>query len=448
MPLSNAPTHLKELAQQGKPEGITGVLNHYLEPQGVSAQAAVKNGSLLILLESEEVPHQETIVPFIHAGLVSLGIESTPTAKIGGRQKGGRTVWQETVDLENPPEEIAIAAEGMPEENYDLPEEDSQMPYEEDDRIPEDLDDSEDSEDYESEDTDDDEDEDDEDDDDEDDEDEQGQKNKKQKSSLMLLLLLLLLIGAGVILFVVPGPLRGLLPFLSEETPNPPPTAGSTPKPAPKPAAPANAPNAAAPASAPNGASPAAPANAPNAAAPANAPNGENPAAPANAANGENPAAPANAANGENPAAPANAANGENPAAPANAANGANPAAPANAANGANPAAPANAPNGENPAAPANAPNAAAPEAAPEATEASVQLIGAVRKANEAWELTQKTPQSEQEWKEIAALWEEGSKLMEEVPSSDPKYEIAQNRIVLYQKYAEFAREMADLTSQ
>lgn len=255
------------------------------------------------------------------------------------------------------------------------------MPYEED-GIPEDLDDSEDSEDYESEDTDDDEDEDT--DDEDEDEEEQGQKNKKQKSSLMLLLLLLLLIGAGVILFFVPGPLRGLLPFLSEEeTPNPPPTTGSTAKPAPNPAAPANAPNAAAP------------------------------------ANGANPAAPANAPNGANPATPANA-----------------PAA-----------APANAPNGGSPAAPANAPNAAAPEATPEATEASVQLIGAVRKANKAWELTQKTPQSEQEWNEIAALWEEGSQLMKEVPSSDPKYEIAQNRIVLYQKYAEFARQMADLTS-
>lgn len=360
MPLSNAPTHLKEMAQQGKPEGITGVLNHFLEPQGVSAQAAMKNGSLLILLESEEVPHQETLVPFIHAGLVSLGIESSPTAKIGGRQKGGRTVWQETVDLENPPEEIAYAAQGMPDEDYGLPEEDSDMPYEDDDLIPEgDLDDPEGSEDYEDEDIDE---------EDEEEDEEQEQKNKKQnKSPLMLLVLLLMLVVAGVVLFFVPGPLRGFLPFLSEEeTPAPGPAAGSAPEPA-----------------------------------------------------GSDPEAAANPEEAAPVAAP-----------PANAPSGANPeeAAPVTAA-------------------PANAPSAA-PEATPAATQASVELIGAVRKANKAWELTQKIPQSEQEWNEIATLWEEGSEQMKQVPPSDPKYEIAQNRIVLYQKYAEFARQMADLTSQ
>ena len=373
MPLSNAPTHLKEMAQQGKPEGITGVLNHFLEPQGVSAQAAMKNGSLLILLESEEVPHQETLVPFIHAGLVSLGIESTPTAKIGGRQKGGRTVWQETVDLENPPEEIAYAAQGMPDRDYGLPEEDSQMPYEDDDLIPEgDLDDPEGSEDYEDEDIDE---------EDEEEDEEQEQKDKKQnKSPLILLVLLLLLVIAGVVLFFVPGPLRGLLPFLSEEeTPAPGPAAGSAPGSGSEP---------------PGGSAP--------------KPAGETPAEPA--------------ANPE--AAPVTAA-------PANAPSGANPeeAAPVTAA-------------------PANAPSGADPEATPAATQASVQLIGAVRKANKAWELTQNTPQSEQEWREIATLWEEGSEQMKDVPPSDPKYEIAQNRIVLYQKYAEFARQMADLTSQ
>ncbi len=76
-----------------------------------------------------------------------------------------------------------------------------------------------------------------------------------------------------------------------------------------------------------------------------------------------------------------------------------------------------------------------------------MELIQAVRKANQAWELTQQA-QSAQEWAQIATLWREASQEMTKVPPEDSRYDIAQDRIGRYEAYALFADQMVILKGQ
>ncbi|MCT7982983.1 hypothetical protein NG796_06720 [Laspinema sp. A4] len=113
MPLFNAPIDQKELARKGQPEAIAAVVNHAIQSQGITAKAVLKDGSLLLLLESATVPDPTALVPFIKNGLTELGIESVPTLKIYGRKIGDRLpAWQEEIDIE-PPEEAFATDEDM-----------------------------------------------------------------------------------------------------------------------------------------------------------------------------------------------------------------------------------------------------------------------------------------------------------------------------------------------
>ena len=426
MPLSNAPTDLKERAKQGDEKAIAAVLNHFFQPQGITAKANLKGSNLLLLIESEMVPDQDTLVPFIHQGLANLGIANiTPNVKIAGREKGTQkgTAWKQEINLEEPPEPIVPdGANDSPLSDYD------DMPIEEDDFLDEPLTEDE-NDDYDLE-------------EDSSLEEEKPQEKSSKKNLLILgvVLLLLLLAGGAAAYFFLPGLLAGNQ-ITSSQPMSTPESDSSTEKPeAPassegeNTAAPAEGENTAAPA---EGENTAAPAEGENTAAPAE---GENTAAPAE---GENTAAPAE---GENTAAPAE---GENTAAPAE---GENTAAPAE---GENTAAPAE---GENTAAPAEGENTnqESPETSQtseeattkedEPTSSSVPFYDAVNKANQAWEMTQ-VASSSQEWTEIAILWNDALVLMKQVPESHSNYELAQDRIPQYRKYREFAKEMSELTS-
>ncbi|WP_199247161.1 hypothetical protein [[Phormidium] sp. ETS-05] len=361
MTLANVPTHLKEEARQGDPKAIAATINHIIEPQGLTSQARVSNGSLLLLVESEEVPHAETIVPFLHAALVSLGIDGISNAKIGGRQRGGKTTsWQETVDLENPPDEIIDAAEHMSQDEYHSPEGDEDMPFDDDMPLDDDAEEDQDNDQYQ---------EDDNDEDIADDEKPQKPKSKSQLPLVLLLLLVLLLALGGAAFFFLPS-LRSYLPFLPQEGAETPPE--STPNPA-------TTPTATAPATP---ATPPTPAPTPT---PATTPTATTPPTPAPT---PTPAAAATPAPTPTPAAPATTTG-----------------------------------------------------------QTSVELIQAVRKANQAWELTQQA-QSVEDWQKIAQLWREASQEMAKVPPADSRYDIAQDRIGRYEAYALFADQMATIEGQ
>jgi hypothetical protein len=197
MPLSQAPTDLKERAKQGDEKAIAAVLNHFFQPQGITAKATLKEGNLLLLLESAMVPDQDTLVPFIHQGLANLGINNiNPTVKIGGRETGSRrAAWQQEIDLEDPPEPI------VPDGDDDLSLEDDDMPIEDEDFLDEPLTEDAEEEEFIEEDS--------------SLEAESDSSEKFSKNKLILvgviLLLLLLLGGGAAAYFLFPGLFAGLL---------------------------------------------------------------------------------------------------------------------------------------------------------------------------------------------------------------------------------------------
>lgn len=76
------------LAKQGDAKAIEVLINYALGSKGITAKAALKNGCLQIMLESDDVLAQETLVAPIHKSIVSLGSDSITKIKIYGRQTG------------------------------------------------------------------------------------------------------------------------------------------------------------------------------------------------------------------------------------------------------------------------------------------------------------------------------------------------------------------------
>jgi hypothetical protein len=95
--------NLLELSRQGDPEAIAALISRSLQPKGIRTEAEIDEDCLHLFLESNSVPAQAQLVPFIRNGMTSLGAESIRTVRIYGRQKGQRqAIWQETVDLDLP----------------------------------------------------------------------------------------------------------------------------------------------------------------------------------------------------------------------------------------------------------------------------------------------------------------------------------------------------------
>jgi len=83
---------LVEMAKQGKPRAIALLINQLLQPKGITATAGFKDGWLHIILESAELPNQETTATYIHKKLCTLKSQDLTRVKIHGRQIGNKTV--------------------------------------------------------------------------------------------------------------------------------------------------------------------------------------------------------------------------------------------------------------------------------------------------------------------------------------------------------------------
>lgn len=97
--------NLLKLAKQGNPKAIAAMLNQSLKSKNITAKANLKDGCLNILLESAQLPKQQTLVSFIRKGLIQLEVESIKTVKVYGRQAGEEsTAWSETFEIVSQPE--------------------------------------------------------------------------------------------------------------------------------------------------------------------------------------------------------------------------------------------------------------------------------------------------------------------------------------------------------
>ncbi len=87
-------------AKQGDVIAITSVLNKILQSQGITAKVQVKNGCLHILLESPQVPEQQSAIFFIQKTINNLKIASIQSIKIYGQQIGkSHADWTEILQL-------------------------------------------------------------------------------------------------------------------------------------------------------------------------------------------------------------------------------------------------------------------------------------------------------------------------------------------------------------
>lgn len=96
-----------ELAKQGNPNAIAALINRNLKPRGVTAKVSRKDDCLRIMLESNGVPNQDSLVGFIRSGVLKLGVSGINTLQIFGRQVGDEVpVWSQTISLKAPPSSI------------------------------------------------------------------------------------------------------------------------------------------------------------------------------------------------------------------------------------------------------------------------------------------------------------------------------------------------------
>lgn len=87
-----------DLAKEGNPKAIASIINRYLKPTGVSTIAGWKGECLHIILESEEVPNQQSYAPFVEKKIIALKSNSLKNVKIHGRKSGNKSiVWTKAV---------------------------------------------------------------------------------------------------------------------------------------------------------------------------------------------------------------------------------------------------------------------------------------------------------------------------------------------------------------
>lgn len=87
-----------DLAKEGNPKAIAFIINQYIKNTGVSTIAGWKGDCLHIILESEQVPNQQSYAPFVEKKIISLQSDSLKNVKIHGRKSGNKSIiWTQVV---------------------------------------------------------------------------------------------------------------------------------------------------------------------------------------------------------------------------------------------------------------------------------------------------------------------------------------------------------------
>ncbi len=111
-----------ELAKQGNPNAIAALINRNLNPKGVTAKVSRKDNCLRVMLESAEVPNQNSMVEFIRSGILKLRVAEINTLQIFGRQVGDEVpVWSQTIHLKALPSSSSVSQPSILETQNPLP---------------------------------------------------------------------------------------------------------------------------------------------------------------------------------------------------------------------------------------------------------------------------------------------------------------------------------------
>jgi hypothetical protein len=92
--------NLLQLAKLGDLRAIAALMNHSLQPKGITAKVALKDGCLQVMLESAQVPDQQSLVVFVRKGITNLEIAFIERIKIYGRVSGEEfPAWNQELEL-------------------------------------------------------------------------------------------------------------------------------------------------------------------------------------------------------------------------------------------------------------------------------------------------------------------------------------------------------------
>lgn len=98
-------------AKQGDPQGIATLLNRALQTQGLSAKVTRTGDRLKVMLESDQVPNADTLVPYLQNSLTKLAVPSLGTVQVYGRQReSAKPAWSRSFELVNPAPPTAASA--------------------------------------------------------------------------------------------------------------------------------------------------------------------------------------------------------------------------------------------------------------------------------------------------------------------------------------------------
>jgi hypothetical protein len=99
--------NLLELAKQGHPDAIAALINRNLQPKGITAKVSRKGRCLKIILESNKVHNQESLIKFVHGGVLKLEIDEIDILQISAEKTGVKTpVWTQTINLKPAPKDL------------------------------------------------------------------------------------------------------------------------------------------------------------------------------------------------------------------------------------------------------------------------------------------------------------------------------------------------------
>lgn len=97
-----------ELAKRGDVEAIASSITYILQDQAVIAKALCKDGCLMVLLESKQIPDQESSVQNIQKLMNKLAIPNINNIKIFAKEKGkDKAAWIKLLKITESPDRLA-----------------------------------------------------------------------------------------------------------------------------------------------------------------------------------------------------------------------------------------------------------------------------------------------------------------------------------------------------
>ncbi|MEA5570853.1 hypothetical protein [Calothrix sp. UHCC 0171] len=95
-------SNILELAKQGDTNAINTLVYEWLGLTTITTKTNLKQDCLQIMLESTEVPEQQSVVRVIRDGLIPLSLKSVAKVKVLGRETGEDFPdWQEEFELKH-----------------------------------------------------------------------------------------------------------------------------------------------------------------------------------------------------------------------------------------------------------------------------------------------------------------------------------------------------------